>query len=173
MSPIFVSAAPGAGIKPDSIFYFFDTTFEKIGLFFIFDSEKKAEKALEHAEERLAEAQESAKENKPKAVEKAIYNYEKKISFATEKSKEIKDEVKAEELLNKVSESTARHQEILISVLEKVPEGAREAILKAIEVSKRGHEKALEQIIKLKEEVLELKQKVKKLKQELESQWQE
>ncbi|MCK4386764.1 MAG: hypothetical protein KAV41_01605, partial [Candidatus Pacebacteria bacterium] len=94
--PTPTSADTKAGLKPGNFFYFLDTGFEKINLFFIFNSEKKAEKALEYANERLAEIKEIAEDNKPELVEKALAGYEEKISLATEKSKEIKDEEKAE-----------------------------------------------------------------------------
>ena len=48
---------PDPGITPDSTFYFFDNWGKNIGLFFAFGPEAKAQKALEYAEERLAEAQ--------------------------------------------------------------------------------------------------------------------
>ncbi len=164
LAPIQVSAATSAGVKPGSFFYFFDTAFENVGLFFTFNSENKAKKALEHADERLAEAEESASENNPKAVEKAMTGYKEEISLATEKSKGLKDEKKAEELLKSVSESTARHQEVLKGVLEKVPEEAKETILKAIEISKKGQEEATKQIAELKGEVERLKKEVEELK---------
>lgn len=156
-SPVSVSAETKAGIGPSSFFYIFDTTFENINLFFTFNSEKKAKKALVYAEERLAEAEESANKNDQKAVKKAIDGYEKKISLAVEKSKELKDKKKSEELLNTISESTVKHQEVLESVLEKVPDVAKEAIFKAIEVSKQGQEKELQEIAVFKEEAVELK----------------
>ena len=67
-SPFSVSAKTKAGTKPGSFFYFFDKAFERADLFFTFNPEKKAKKALENAEERLAEAEESASENKSEAV---------------------------------------------------------------------------------------------------------
>ena len=42
--PAQVSAATSAGVTPGSFFYFFDTTFENISLYFTFDSENKAKK---------------------------------------------------------------------------------------------------------------------------------
>ncbi len=164
--PLPVSAATetSAGIKPGQFLYFFDTTFEKVGIFFTFGSENKAKKALEYADERLAEAEESANDNNPKAVEKAMAGYKEEISLATEKSIELKDQNKAEELLNIVSENTAKHQEVLANVLEKVPEEARQAILNAIEVSKRGQEEAVKQITELKGEIEKLKKEVAELK---------
>src|SRR3989344_6318586 len=81
--PAPASAATSPGVKPGSLFYFFDTTFEKIGLFFTFSPEKKARKALEYADERLAEAEAVANENKPEAVATAMTNYKENVSFAT------------------------------------------------------------------------------------------
>lgn len=169
VAPIQVSAATNAGVKPGSFFYFFDTAFENVGIFFTFNSEQKAKKALGYADERLAEAEESASENNPKAVEKAMTGYKEEVSFATEKSKELKDAKKAEELLNIVSENTAKHQEVLKGVLEKVPDEAKEAILKAIEVSKKSQEEAVKQIAELKNEVERLKKEVEELKKANES----
>jgi len=169
MVPSFVLAETNAGIKPGSIFYFFDTSLEKVSMFFTFNSEKKAEKALEYAEERFAEAQEVADENKPDAVAKAMADYEKKILFATEKSKDLDDKEKTERLLNTISENTARHQEVLENVLERVPDEAKEAILKAIEISKRGYEEAQKQVVELRREVDELRTELENLKEELEA----
>ena len=173
VAPIQVSAATSAGVKPGSFFYFFDTASEKINLFFTFNSEKKVQKALEYADERLAEARESANENNPKAVEKAMTGYKEEISLATEKSKGLKDEERAKELLNIVSENTAKHQELLAGVLEKVPEEARQAILNAIEVSKKGQAEAVKQITELKSEIEKLKKEVEELKAKNEAQTKE
>ncbi|NOY35414.1 MAG: hypothetical protein GXP44_00580 [bacterium] len=167
IAPFPASAAPSAGIKPDSVFYFLDTAFEKISLFFTFTPGKKAEKALEYAEERLAEAEESAKENKPKAVEEAMNGYEDKISFATRESREIKDTKKEEKLLNIISENAAKHQEILKNVLEKVPAEAKDAIRKAIEISEKGQKEAMRQFAELKKENTGLKNEIEKLREEL------
>ncbi len=169
IAPSFVYADTKAGITPSSPFYFLDTTFEKIGLIFTFDSGKKVEKALKYAEERLSEAEESVDNNKPKAVEKAIDNYEESILLATEKTKAVKNNAEAEVLLNKISDSTTQHQEILVIVLNRVSENAKESILKAIEVSKKGYEQAQKQVEELKKQVSELKEKVTKLEEEIQN----
>ncbi|MCK4386780.1 MAG: hypothetical protein KAV41_01685, partial [Candidatus Pacebacteria bacterium] len=80
-----------------------------------------------------------------------------------------KDEEKAEKLLNIVSESTAKHQVILESVLEKVPEEAKEAILNAIEASKKGYEQALRQVAELRRENEQLKKDIEELKSDNEN----
>ncbi len=145
-----LAASNSAGIKPGSFFYFFDTTFEKVNLFFTFNPEKKAQKALEHAEERLAEAEAVAEEKNTNAVKTAVAGYESNIALAAEESKQIKDKEKAEGLLTSITDQTSKHQEILTDVYNKVPEQAKEAIKKAIDNSIKGQEEARKQIQELK-----------------------
>jgi len=159
-----VSAAAKAGIKPGSFFYFFDTTFEKINLFFTFNPEKKAQKNLEYADERLAEAEAVANEKNTDAVKTAVAGYENNIASAAEESKQVKDKIKTEELLNSIADNTSKHQKVLTDVLNKVPDEAKEAITKAIEASRKGQEEATKQIAELKGEVEKLKQEVAELK---------
>jgi len=154
------------GIKPGSFFYVFDIAFEKINLFFTFSSEKKARKALEYADERLAEVEAIAEEKNSTAVKTAVANYENNISFAEEKSKKVKDKETAQNLFASIADNTSKHQEILANVLTKVPDEAKETITKAIEVSRKGQEEAIKQIAELKGEVEQLKKEVAELKQE-------
>lgn len=162
--PMQASAATSAGVKPGSFFYFFDTTFENIGLFFTFDPEQKAKKALEYADERLSEIEAIAEEENPGAVKTAIANYESNIALATEKSKEVKDNGQAESLFTSIADNASRNQEVLSAVLIKVPEEAKAAITQAIEASKRGQEEAAKQIAELKGEIEKLKNEVAELK---------
>src|SRR3989344_2770287 len=164
--PVSTLAAEESGIKPGSFFYGFVTTFEKINLFFTFSPEKKAEKALKYAEKRLAEAEAVAGDENSEAVKTAISGYEKNIALAAQASKKVKDETKAENLFNLIAENTSKHQEVLADVLTKVPEEAKEAITKAIEVSRKGQEEALQKIAELKHEVAELKQEIAELKKQ-------
>lgn len=157
-------AATNPGVKPGSFFYFFDTAFEKIGLFFIANPEKKARKALEYADERLAEVEAIAEEKDSNAVKTAIANYENNVALAAEKSKEVKDKGQVESLFSSIKDNASKNQEILSAVLIKVPEEAREAVMKAIEASKKGQEEAIKQIAELKSEVEKLKQEVAELK---------
>ena len=145
VSPASASAATNAGVKPGSFWYGFDLAFEKINLFFTFNSEGKARKALEYADERLAEAEAVAENNNTDAVKTAITNYESNIAFAAEKSKDVSEKEKAEALLTSIADSTSKHQEILADVLAKVPDEAKEAIAKAIEASRKGQEEAMRQ----------------------------
>ncbi|MDP3935146.1 MAG: DUF5667 domain-containing protein [Candidatus Giovannonibacteria bacterium] len=163
-APLSVSAAESAGIKPGSFFYGFVTTFEKVNLFFTFNPEKKAEKALKYAEKRLAEAEAVAGDKNSDAVKTAISGYEANVAIAAASSKKVKDQTKAENLLNLIAENTLKHQEVLSDVLAKVPDEAKEAITKALETSRRGYEEATQKIAELKNEVEHLKQEVVELK---------
>ncbi|OGG65335.1 hypothetical protein A3D71_04620 [Candidatus Kaiserbacteria bacterium RIFCSPHIGHO2_02_FULL_55_20] len=169
ISLAFVVPAPAlaqtdTGPTPGSFWYGITTTFENVNLFFTFNSEKKAEKALGYAEKRLAQAKAAAESENSKAVGIALTNYEAKINLASESSKKIEDNERAEKLLTSIADNTSRHQEVLSGVLEKVPEEAREAISRAIEVSKRGQEEATQQIAELKGEIEQLRQEVADLR---------
>ena len=168
--PASASAATNPGVKPGSFFYFFDTTFEQISLFFTFSPEKKAEKALAYADERIAEAEAVAGDNNVEAVKTAITNYEGNIALATEKSKEVQDKERSESLFTLIADNTSKNQEVLSAVLIKVPEEAKEAITQAIEASRKGQEEATKQIAELKSEIEQLKKEVADLKAENEAQ---
>jgi len=174
ISLAFVVPAPAlaqtdAGPTPGSFWYGITTTFENVNLFFTFNSEKKAEKALGYAERRLTQAKAAAESENSKALEIALTDYEAKIALASESSKKIKDNERAEKLLTSIADNTSRHQEVLSGVLEKVPEEAREAIVRAIEASKRGQEEANRQNEELKREIERLKAELVELKAENEN----
>ena len=167
--PVFVSAqTESAGPKPGTFFYLVDTTFEKVGLFFTFNAEKKARKALGYADKRLAEIEAIDETEKPEVLKKLIANYEDNIALAVEKSKKVTDKEKAEDLFTSIAENTSKNEEVLSAVLIKVPEEAKEAIMQAIESSRKNNEEATKQITELKKEVEELKTEIQSLKEELE-----
>lgn len=164
VAPVTASAQTDTGPTPGSFWYGITTTFENINLFFTFNAEKKAEQALSYAERRLEQATSAAESENIEAVETALTDYETKINLASESSKKIRNSERAEKLLTSIADNTTKHQEVLSEVLEKVPEEARQAISKAIEVSRRGQEEATRQIAELKGEVEKLKQEVAELK---------
>ena len=77
-------ALPDPGITPDNPFYFLDNWSKQISLAFTFNAENKALKALDYADERLAEIQEMINRNKIKAAEKAANGYDKYLENAEE-----------------------------------------------------------------------------------------
>jgi len=154
---------PKPGLTPDSPFYFLDTLGEKIGMFFTFGAEKKIKKAIKYAEEKLAEVKVMVEKNKTKALERATQKYQKFIGLANTKTTENKERGKnVEELATLIIEKTLKHQEILIEVFERVPGEAIEAIQKAIEVSGKGFEEAVQAVTGAKKE--ELQQKIEEIR---------
>ena len=168
LSPVFILAQTDLttakpGITPDSPFYFLDKWGEKINLFFIFSSETKAEKALQFAEERIAEVKAMAEKNNVGAMQSADNNYQELIALANQKTQEAKDNGKnVEELASLITEKTLNHQEILAQVFEKVPEEAKVAIEQAIKTSRNGSEEAVKAVSGDKKD--ELLQKMEEVK---------
>jgi hypothetical protein len=134
---------PSPGITPDSPFYFFDKLGKNIGMAFTFGSEAKARKALQYAEERLAEARLMATANKTREMEQAVKDYDAFMAKLKEKLGEIKQKGQSDNISEKVALATARHLDVLEKVKEQVPEKAREAIEHAREASLNGQVNAL------------------------------
>jgi chemotaxis protein histidine kinase CheA len=170
--PIFILgqadfSLPHSGLTPDSPFYFLDTLGEKVSLFFTFAPEKKAEKAIQFAEEKLAEVKAVAEKNKPEAIEKANQKYQEFLGLANQKTQEAKEKGRdVEELAILITEKTLKHQEILVEVSEKVPEQAKTALEKAIEASRKGSEVAVQAVTGAKKD--ELLKKIEEIRIEIE-----
>lgn len=134
------------GIMPDSPFYFLDSIGESIGMFFAFSSEAKIQKALDYAEEKLAEGEFMIKN--PKALEKANARYEKYMKKVEERVNRIRE--RKENLSETVVERMSKHFEVLDRVIEKAPEQAREGLMRSRENSIRRYEKAIEGLFEKK-----------------------
>lgn len=74
---------PEPGMTPDSPFYFMDKWGKQIAMMFTFKAESKVQLALHYAEERLAEAEAMAEQNKIRAMERAEYEYHNCLAIAT------------------------------------------------------------------------------------------
>jgi len=183
----FVDKLPELNIMPDNPFYFLRVWYEKIITFISFGDAKKAERYNELAQKRLQQAEEMAKKGKEKITNKLLKEYEKLLDKALKKAdqlkkraeEKVKEKIKQEakkkldQVVEKVSESTLKNQEILLRVYELVPEDAREAIKKVIEITKMGYERAVDSVSGIKKE--ELMQKAEDIKiraQELINGWQ-
>ena len=109
------------------------------------DPEKATEINLKAAEARLNRAKAKADEGKTDEVEEAVNEFENQYKFGEEISEIAKglgkDITTVEQLVGK---ATSIHLEILAEVYAKVPEQAKEAIEKAMTVSAKGHERAVE-----------------------------
>ena len=85
-----IVSATDAGVTPDSFFYGFDVFIDKISVTLTFNKEKKAQKAIEVANERLEEAKQMAENENNEATLKAQDEYLKTISYVEKLSNKAK-----------------------------------------------------------------------------------
>ena len=162
------SDLPDAGLAPDSPLYFLKNWKESIQTFFTFGAENKAKQYLHLAEVRLAEYQKMVEKGKTEIAQKTLEKYEKQLNHALEKLNQAKQQGRdVGQVLEKVSEATQKHQEILLKVYEEVSEQAKKGIENALQKSLQGYEKAIESVGKEKKETLEnqLQQQKQKIKE--------
>ena len=158
---------PEPGLLPNSSFYFLKSLSEDIGTFFTFGDVARAERFLNLSEKRLAEANALVAKGKTEIAEKAIGRYQEHLNSALTKAEEAKAKgLDAEEVLAKVAEATLKHQAVLADVYERVPEQAKSAIQRAMQVGMAGHEEALKAVSGQKRE--EVMEKIKQRRQEVE-----
>ena len=147
-----------SGILPGDFFYFLDIFSEKLEILFTFGNTAKAEKYLSLADERLAEAQELAREGKSEKADEAAKKYQEQLEKALKKAKKAEKEDKKEDVdkvLSIIAESTMKHQAVLADVYDKVSEDAKDNIEKAMENSMKGYEMALSAISKEKQDEIQ------------------
>ena len=146
---------PEAGVTPSSPFHIFDRfgDWARLNLF-TFNQVRKAEIKADIAEERLAELKAVVLEG---ASEDVVNQAE---SLSTAVAEEVETDVSRLEgegrniadLTDKFNQLSLRHQSVIEEILEKAPGQSREALTKALEVSKRGLERAGEAVLKQFEE---------------------
>lgn len=138
---------PDPGTLPDSPWYAFKRMSEGIGTFFTFGDVAKAERHLELSERRLAEAERLSIEGKQELAEEAVRRHQNHLEKALARAESAKEKgLDIDEVLEKVSEATLKHQEVLAGVYERVPLEAKPAIERAMNAGMRGHEEALRAI---------------------------
>lgn len=126
---------PDPGITPDSPFYFLDSLGKKLGLAFTFGDEAKAQKALEYAEERLAEAQAMALKNRLKEMTQAAGEYEQFMAMVNERMQAAVQKNASSNVSEKVALAAQKHLAVLDKVSDEVPEQGKEALDRARERS--------------------------------------
>ncbi len=151
---------PSPGITPDSPLYFLDTWGEKIDLALTKNKEAKTEKQINISQEKLAEAKAMAEKGNVKAAEIASNRYGEMVNGAAEAVAQAAQsgEGFAESLGELLATTTAISQEVLAGVYEQVPEEAKSAIQKAMQVSSEGMQKGIDAVNVGKRE--EVQQKV-------------
>jgi len=158
---------PDPGMLPDHPLYFLKSWSEGIGNLFTFGEENKAERFLNLSEKRIAEANALFEKGNLEVAEKTLQKYEEQLEKSLERSQRAKEKgINIDQLSERVSEATLKHQDVLLDNYEKVPEEARQGIERAMEGSRRGHERALEAVSEERRE--EAKERVKQQKGEVE-----
>lgn len=140
---------PDPGITPDSPFYFFDTLGKNIGMFFTFGPEAKVRKALEYAEERLAEARNMAEKNRSRETIRAANGYDGFMLMVNQRAEEVKSQGVSDNISELVALATSRH----LSVLDKIKDQASDnqswqAVTRARTAAMNGQVNALRALAK-------------------------
>jgi len=143
---------PDPGLTPDSPFYFLDTWGKNIGMFFTFGNEAKVRKALQYAEERLAETRTMAAKNRVREMERAANDYDGFMAMVNERLEAAVQQGLSDNISERVALATAKHLNILDRVKDQVPEQAREALTHARTASMNGQINALWALAKVKTE---------------------
>jgi len=135
------------GILPDSPFYFVKGWGRAIRLAFAFNTQKKAELALRFANEDALAIKKLCDKGEYKLAEKHCEKFQEQFQRAIQWTEEAREEGKdIEALIEKLKGNHLRQQQVLISVLEKVPEQAQLGVLNAAANSSFGLENAMERI---------------------------
>jgi hypothetical protein len=134
---------PDPGITPDSPFYFLDTFGKNIAMFFTFGAEAKAGKALEYAEERLAEVKVMAERNRFREMERAADDYENYMNMVGERLAEVGQDGDTPAITETVAAAAARHMEILDSIGDTATAEGAPALVTARTASQDGQMNAL------------------------------
>ncbi len=119
---------------PGSITYSIDRAIESVSLAFTFSDKAEAEKRLDIAEKRLAEARELSDMNRSDDTEKVMKEYVEQMSKAEEITEDLPRDDR-QEVRTRVNESAEIHAGVLKEVMEKIPVEARQGIETALESS--------------------------------------
>lgn len=136
---------PNPGLLPDSPIYFLKPLTEKVRGLFVFGEDSKALYALTLADKRLSEAKTLSDKGKDDlasdTAEQAGIENENAQEHLAKAESEGKD---VSAIVEQLAANSTRQQAVLAKVLEKVPEQAKVAIQRAMEMSERGLTKAQE-----------------------------
>lgn len=142
-----------AGILPDSPLYGLDKAFESIQRMLAFTDRAKAELALNHARERVAEIQGISERGKPEYINDLTEEFNVKMNEASKYGGRISDLARRKEFNELIAEATAIHIEVLKEVKEKVPDVAKSSIQKAIDKGEIEVKEAKDRVAELKKTV--------------------
>jgi len=135
------------GILPDSPFYFVKGWGRAIRLAFAFNTQEKAELELRFANEDALAIKKLCDKGEYKLAEKHCDKFQEQHQRAIQTMEKAEQQGKdIDALIEKLKANHLRQQQVLASVLEKVPEQAQEGVLNAMANSSFGLENAVEKI---------------------------
>ena len=138
---------PDPGITPDSRLYGLDRAIERLQLILTRDRVAKARLHLRLVEERLAEANTMFEKGKPEFAQSLMKDHEKEINETEVETEKARAEGRnVTDLVEHISSITYKHITILSDLLDRVPEQAKPHIEHAINVSSKGHIRALKRL---------------------------
>lgn len=135
------TVAASANSLPGSPLYPVKIASERAQLALTFNDNNQAKLHLKFAERRLGEVQALITKGKSEDIDTPLSIMNQHLEQAQNIAAAASGRDK-QELYSKILELTERQQTVLEVVSEQVPDQAREAINHAMEVSRRGHEKA-------------------------------
>lgn len=146
------AVAASARSLPDSPLYPLKIAMERVQLVFAFDDYSKAQLHLKFAKNRLNEIMLLVAQGKEEGLNTALSEMNNEVEKVQAMVETIPANKKME-ILRKVIELTEYQGQVLQTVWTKVPDPAKGAIQRAVEVSRRGHEQA-ESALKKKERII-------------------
>ena len=134
---------PDPGLTPESPFYVFDTLGKNISMFFTFGPEAKARKALEYAEERLAEARAMATANLTRETTQAADGYDRFMAMVNERVQEALRQGASDNICEGLALAASRHLSVLDNLEDQAAEDTAAALTRARTASMNGQINAL------------------------------
>ena len=118
--------------------------------------EEAAMLRFEYAEKRLNKAREKAREGNVEEAEALVKEYKEEMNNSSEMRKRAEGIGRnVTRLVELVANRTSKHLQVLQEIYEKVPDQAKPAIEKAMNVSAKGQESALTALQRVKPEIAE------------------
>ena len=137
---------PAPGITPDSPFYFLDKWGKQLSLMFTFKAETKVQKALQYADERMAEIDAMIARNKIKEATRATNEYQNCLEIAAQNVEQAR--LKGVDVSEKVALMTQKHLGVVNNITYEATENARMVLTQTRERAVVCQETALKSMAK-------------------------
>lgn len=152
----FGTAVVSDSARPGDTLYPIDQTVESIQGLLATSPKAQAKLEAKFSTERLDEAESLTISNgQSKHIEDALARFEKHLTHAAGKAAQAKSQSNnVDDIQEIITNNALRHQDKMLGVYDRVPEQAKPAIEKAIEMSQKGYSTALEAVSKTKKQEL-------------------